>query len=102
MDLRFLVAIFAVVGMTIGLGALFYYLRRRKLPRKEQHMHMMTNWFQIRGLGALAIRGLFLLHVVLVGLWKDWAAKRRAPRTTDQVAPGDRMLLSADRFGVQP
>ena len=35
MDLLFLAAVFAVVGLTNGLGALCDHLRRRKLLGKE-------------------------------------------------------------------
>jgi len=43
----------------------------------------MINWFQVRGLGALAAIGLFLVYAVLAGWWQGRKAKGRANRAIE-------------------
>jgi len=50
-------------------------------------MDTMINWYQVRGLGALAAIGLFLVYAVLHGWWQSRRADRNAAGLTEQDAP---------------
>jgi len=59
-------------------------------------MDTMINWFQVRGLGALAAIGLFLVYAVLAGWWQGRKARGRANRTVEPIrrSPMDRPMPS--------
>ena len=50
-------------------------------------MDMSFNWLQLRGLGALAAIGIFLVYAFLVGWRKERSAYRRGSHMTEQDAP---------------
>jgi len=57
-------------------------------------MDTMINWFHVRGIGALAITGLFLVYAVLAGWWQGRRAAGRVNSAVeqDQPCPKDRPL----------
>jgi hypothetical protein len=50
-------------------------------------MDTMINWYQMRGLGALAVFGLFLLYAALAGWRQGRKADGNAAGLTEQDAP---------------
>ena len=50
-------------------------------------MDTLINWYHVRGLGALATIGLFLLYAVFAGWWQGRKVDRRANRAVEQNRP---------------
>jgi len=53
-------------------------------------MDTMINWYQVRGLGALAAIGIFLIYAVLTGWWQ---ARKADGRANPSVEPNRRSAL---------
>jgi hypothetical protein len=48
-------------------------------------MDTMINWYQVRGLGALAAIGLFLVYAVLTGWWQARKSDAGANRAVEPI-----------------
>jgi hypothetical protein len=57
-------------------------------------MDTMINWLHVRGLGALATIGIFLVYAALAGWWQGRNAHERVKRAVEQEQPSplDRSL----------